>query len=138
MWTHSRVFLCLPSAVWPFPLAKPLGFKGTVNKGCISFTPTATEALALFIARETEVYYFLRQSTWVQTPRTSSVWRENRHYLTPERKPIHARPTASENVSRGKLRRRSGTRHPNKYCKNAPNEGAETKKFRARPAPAPP
>lgn len=43
------VFLCLPSAMWPFPLAKPLGFGGTTNKGCISFIPTTSQALTLFI-----------------------------------------------------------------------------------------
>lgn len=83
---QQRVFLCLPSAVWPFPLAKPLAFRGTLNKGCVSLVPTATEAPAvLFIERETEVHYFPQPSTWAWTLRTSKIWRENHHDLTPEK-----------------------------------------------------
>lgn len=35
--------------MWPFPSAKPLGWERTLNKGCISLIPTASQALTLFI-----------------------------------------------------------------------------------------
>lgn len=80
------MFLCLPSAVWPFPLAKPLAFRGTANKGCVSLVSIATKAPALFIERETEVHYFPQPSTWAWTLRMSKICGENCHDLTPRRK----------------------------------------------------